>query len=64
MTTAGVSSSPFQIEALGPSGPYRSLRREPVPDVSGALLCELSIVPAPYVSSAMARLRVAEAPGP
>jgi acyl-CoA reductase-like NAD-dependent aldehyde dehydrogenase len=45
-----------QLTALGPSGPYRSLSAEPVQDVRGATVAELSMVSAPYIARAMAGL--------
>lgn len=49
----------YQVDALGPSGPYRARNRTVVTDVTGAPAIELSLAPTPYVSRAMAALRKA-----
>jgi acyl-CoA reductase-like NAD-dependent aldehyde dehydrogenase len=49
----------FQVEALGPSGPYSSRRPTTINDVRGVAAAELSTVPVPYVTRAMAALRAA-----
>ncbi|MBC2666683.1 aldehyde dehydrogenase family protein [Novosphingobium flavum] len=50
----------FQIDALGPSGAYRSRNRMTVTEVGGKPVAELSLAPAPYVSRAMSALRKAD----
>ncbi|MFF7450314.1 MULTISPECIES: aldehyde dehydrogenase family protein [unclassified Streptomyces] len=47
------------VDALGPSGPYRTHNREQVTDVTGSLLAELSLVPALFVNRTMKALRAA-----
>jgi hypothetical protein len=38
------------IDALGPTGEYRTRAREVITDTAGVAVAELSIVPPPYVS--------------
>ncbi|MFD3514751.1 aldehyde dehydrogenase family protein [Streptomyces sp. NPDC058657] len=45
------------LDALGPRGPYRAVRRLPVPDVTGAPLAELSLVPPLFIQRATTALR-------
>ncbi len=52
----------YQIEVLGPSGPYRSRKPTAIPDVTGHPLAELSMAPVPYVSRAMSALHKATTP--
>jgi acyl-CoA reductase-like NAD-dependent aldehyde dehydrogenase len=47
---------PLRLDALGPTGPYRSRERHTVTDVTGHAVAELSLVPPPYVSRAMSAL--------
>ncbi|MHC6219389.1 hypothetical protein [Arthrobacter sp. MMS24-S77] len=49
----------FQIEALGPTGTYRSRSRTPITGVSGVPVAELGTVSVPYVARAMSLLRKA-----
>lgn len=49
----------YQIDALGPRGPYRTRARMLIADVTGQPAAELSLVPVPFVSRAMAALRKA-----
>src|SRR5829696_1099810 len=52
-----------QLTALGPAGPYLARHRQPVEDVAGVLLAELSVVPPLFVARAMSALaRAAEPP--
>ncbi len=53
------AAAPYQIEILGPSGPTRTSHRMPVTTVTGELVAELSLAPAPVVARAMATLRKA-----
>ncbi|MCV7200370.1 aldehyde dehydrogenase family protein [Mycobacterium angelicum] len=46
-----------QIEAIGPDGPYRAQRREPVCYLSGEPLAELSMVPPIFAIQAVKKLR-------
>src|SRR5690242_4809640 len=48
------------IDALGPGGPYRSRAPQPLTDVSGARVGDVSLVPTVFVDRAMAALRRAE----
>lgn len=48
------------LDALGPSGPYRTVRTARVDDVSGRPVAELSLVPALYAHRAVTALRRAE----
>lgn len=50
------------IDALGPSGPYRTRGRMVVTEVTGGPVAELSLAPVPYVSRAMAQMRKAKSP--
>ncbi|MEV6904638.1 aldehyde dehydrogenase family protein [Amycolatopsis sp. NPDC051372] len=50
-------TTPYVIDALIPSGPYRSRHREELLDVTGAVLGELTIAPPIVVSRAMSGLR-------
>ncbi|MER7282816.1 aldehyde dehydrogenase family protein [Dactylosporangium sp. NPDC000244] len=45
------------LDALGPRGPYRARRTLTVPDVTGAPVASLSLVPRLYVSRTLAALR-------
>lgn len=45
------------IDALGPSGAYRARTREPIRDVTGAPLVELTMVPELYITRAIAAMR-------
>lgn len=49
----------MELNALGPSGPFRARRREPVEDVAGRPVGELSLVPALFVTRAVSELRKA-----
>ncbi|MGI5458715.1 aldehyde dehydrogenase family protein [Streptomyces sp. CA-249302] len=53
-----------QLDAFGANGPYRARKRQTVPDVTGAPLAELSIVPPLFVQRSLAALRSAEPPAP
>lgn len=46
-----------RLDALGPSGEFRSIRSELVSGVDGAALAELSLVPGLYVARTIAKLR-------
>ncbi|EIV93032.1 aldehyde dehydrogenase family protein [Frankia sp. QA3] len=48
------------LDALGPTGTYRSRNRLPITDLAGVPLAELSLVPSLYVHRAIAALRAAE----
>ncbi|MFC7303467.1 aldehyde dehydrogenase family protein [Streptomyces monticola] len=50
------------LDALGPSGPYRARQRTPVPDVTGAPLAELSLVPPLFIHRTATALRRATPP--
>jgi acyl-CoA reductase-like NAD-dependent aldehyde dehydrogenase len=47
----------MQLTALGPAGPYRARNRQPVEDVTGVPVAELSLVPPLFVARAMTALR-------
>ncbi|NEA55080.1 aldehyde dehydrogenase family protein [Streptomyces sp. SID13666] len=47
------------LDALGPGGPYRTHTREQVRDVTGAVMAEMSLVPALFVNRAMKALHAA-----
>lgn len=49
----------YQIEILGPSGPYRTRNRMTITEVTGRAIAELSLAPIPFVSRAMSALRKA-----
>ncbi|MBL7491612.1 aldehyde dehydrogenase family protein [Frankia sp. AgB1.9] len=53
MTAAGL----FQLDALGPNGPFRSGEPLTINDVAGTPVAELSLVPRVFVHRAMAALR-------
>jgi acyl-CoA reductase-like NAD-dependent aldehyde dehydrogenase len=53
-----------QLDALAPSGAYRSRAPAPVADVRGDTVAELSIVPALFVSRAMSAMRRAQPMAP
>ncbi|GAA2003617.1 aldehyde dehydrogenase family protein [Nocardiopsis rhodophaea] len=50
-------SEPIQLDALGPTGPYRARSRLTVTDVAGQPIAELSQVPRLYVNRTIAALR-------
>jgi acyl-CoA reductase-like NAD-dependent aldehyde dehydrogenase len=52
--------APAQLEALGPTGPYRAHARTTVTDVAGAPLAELSLVPPVFVTRGIRALARAE----
>jgi acyl-CoA reductase-like NAD-dependent aldehyde dehydrogenase len=52
-------AEPIQLDALGPSGPYRARNRLVIPDVTGAPLAELSLVPRLFVHRALMAMRQA-----
>jgi acyl-CoA reductase-like NAD-dependent aldehyde dehydrogenase len=54
-----VTEQLYQIEALGPSKPYRARNPKVITDVTGHPVAALSMVPLPFVSRAMAALRKA-----
>lgn len=54
-----MASDPVDVDALGPTGPYRARKRLPINDVAGVPAAELSLVPSLYVTRAMSRLRAA-----
>ena len=56
MVTAGL----LQLDALGPSGPFRSREPLAVGDIGGTPVAELSLVPRVFVHRAMAALRRAD----
>ncbi|WP_406864126.1 aldehyde dehydrogenase family protein [Streptomyces sp. HUAS MG47] len=47
------------LDALGPSGAYRTHNRQEVRDVTGAVMAELSLAPALFVNRTMKALRAA-----
>lgn len=47
------------LDALGPAGPYRAHNRQEVTDVTGAVMAEMSLVPALYVNRTMKALHAA-----
>lgn len=47
------------LDALGPKGSYRTRNRQPVTDVAGAPLAELSLVPPLFITRTMSALRKA-----
>lgn len=47
---------PLALTALGPAGPYAARNRQPVEDVAGAPVAELSVVPPLFVARAMGAL--------
>ncbi|MCM3924497.1 aldehyde dehydrogenase family protein [Frankia sp. AiPs1] len=49
----------IHIDALGPTGPYRSRHRRPLTSLSGAQIGEISQVPALYVRRTIAAMRAA-----
>ncbi|MDT6985769.1 aldehyde dehydrogenase family protein [Streptomyces lusitanus] len=53
-------SAPIGIDALGTRGPYRSLHRSPVTDVSGREVAELSLIPALFADRTLRAMRRAE----
>jgi acyl-CoA reductase-like NAD-dependent aldehyde dehydrogenase len=55
-------TEPVFIDALGPRGPYRARNRVTIPDVAGAPLAELSLVPRLFATRAMSALRTAGTP--
>ncbi|WP_205776017.1 aldehyde dehydrogenase family protein [Micromonospora tulbaghiae] len=57
------AATPTRLPALGPAGPYRGTRIETVPDVTGAVVAELSLVPWLFAQRAVRALRWA-APRP
>jgi acyl-CoA reductase-like NAD-dependent aldehyde dehydrogenase len=52
-------AEPIMLDALGPTGAYRARHRQPVLDVAGNPLAELSLVPPLFVTRAMSALRKA-----
>ncbi|MFJ9034020.1 aldehyde dehydrogenase family protein [Streptomyces sp. NPDC102274] len=54
------AAGPVYLDALGPRGAYRTRVPGVVPDVSGAEVARLSLVPPVYVARAMAALRKAD----
>lgn len=46
----------IDLDALGPTGPYRARNRETIPDVTGRPVAELSLVPSLFVRRGMAAL--------
>lgn len=59
------TSPQLVLDALGPSGPYRTHKREEIADVTGAVVAEMSLVPPLFVGRAMKALRTAtELPAP
>jgi acyl-CoA reductase-like NAD-dependent aldehyde dehydrogenase len=46
----------IQLDALGPSGPYRTHNRLTIPDMTGAPIAELSLVPRLFVQRSLAAL--------
>ena len=55
--TQSVTEQLYQIEALGPSKPYRARNPKVITAVTGHPVAALSMVPLPFVSRAMAALR-------
>lgn len=53
-------STPVQLDALGPTGAYRSRNRLAVTDVAGTPVAELSLVPPLFVSRSIASMARAE----
>lgn len=60
MTAARTSASPLYLDALGPSGAYRTRVPSVVEDVTGTEVARLSLVPPVYVARATAALRRAD----
>jgi acyl-CoA reductase-like NAD-dependent aldehyde dehydrogenase len=50
-------AGPDFLDALGPQRAFRAQRRLPVPDVSGNVVSELSLVPTVFIDRAMSALR-------
>jgi acyl-CoA reductase-like NAD-dependent aldehyde dehydrogenase len=50
----------LELDALGPSGPYRARERQTITDVAGTPVAELSLVPSLFVTRAMAALHKAD----
>ena len=57
-----MAAAPAVLEALGPAGPYQARKHVPVTDVAGAPIAELGMVPALYVTRALAAIRRARPP--
>lgn len=57
-----MTTDPIQLDALGPTGAYRARKRLTVNDLAGTPVAELSLVPAIYVTRALAALRAADTP--
>ncbi|MDT9691506.1 aldehyde dehydrogenase family protein [Streptomyces sp. P9(2023)] len=56
---AETEPGPPMLDALGPGGPYRTHTRQPITDVTGAVMAEMSLAPALFVNRAMKALRAA-----
>lgn len=54
------ASTPAQLGALGPDGPYRTRNRVQIPDFDGHPVAELSLAPKLYVSRAVSAMHKAE----
>jgi acyl-CoA reductase-like NAD-dependent aldehyde dehydrogenase len=57
-------TAPVTVDALGPRGPFRSRAPQPLLDVCGSRVGEVSLLPAVFVDRAMAALRQAEPAAP
>jgi hypothetical protein len=53
-------TEPVLVDALGPAGAYRARKRQPVLDVVGNPVAELSLVPSLFVTRTMSALRKAQ----
>lgn len=54
-----MTTGPIMLDALGPSGAYHARRRRTIPDVTGAPVAELSLVPELFVNRSISALRKA-----
>ncbi|HET9255784.1 MAG TPA: hypothetical protein VFO16_11340 [Pseudonocardiaceae bacterium] len=52
-------TEPIMLDALGPTGAYRAHNRQPIVDVAGNPVAELSLVPRLLVTRTMSALRKA-----
>jgi hypothetical protein len=52
-------TEPIMVDALGPTGAYRARHRQPISDVAGNPVAELTLAPSLFVTRAMSALRKA-----
>jgi acyl-CoA reductase-like NAD-dependent aldehyde dehydrogenase len=52
-------TEPIMVDALGPTGAYRARHRQPISDVAGNPVAELTLAPPLFVTRAMSALRKA-----